>query len=111
MAWPGRDLFLPGNLDLGHNLIEQIPVELGNLTPKKLQSVRLAGNPLADPRIRRFVEDDSPTLVKDLLNHVKKHGFKESAAGGGEIEIPAYEAMRKDGRLADHMLSILMEGV
>mgnify|MGYP007087656793 CR=1 FL=1 len=44
--------------------------------------MRLAGNPLADPRIRRFVEDDSPTLVKDLLNHVKKNGFKEAAAGG-----------------------------
>lgn len=29
----------------------------------------------------------------------------------GEVEIPAYEALRKDGRLADRMLSILMRGV
>lgn len=29
----------------------------------------------------------------------------------GEVEIPAYEAMRKDGRLADRMLEILMAGV
>ena len=29
----------------------------------------------------------------------------------GEVEIPAYEAMRKDGRLADRMLEILIAGV
>jgi len=29
----------------------------------------------------------------------------------GEVEIPAYEAMRKDGRLADRMLGILIRGV
>jgi transposase-like protein len=29
----------------------------------------------------------------------------------GEVEIPAYEAMRKDGRLADRMLEILINGV
>ena len=45
---------------------------------------KLQGNPLADARIRRFVEDDTPTLVKDLLNHVRKNGCKgEAAAGGG----------------------------
>ena len=43
------------SLDLSANKIAQIPIELGNLTPKKLQTVRLHGNPLADPRIRRFV--------------------------------------------------------
>ena len=129
-------------LDLAHNQIEQVPMELSNLTVKKLQSVKLRENPLADPRIRRFVEDDSPTLVrrpaptrarcprrlshlpptrlragfvtslspasapassppfpslprrlrhlpptrrpqvKDLLNHVKKFGFKGEEAGG-----------------------------
>ncbi|WP_169981153.1 IS256 family transposase [Tautonia rosea] len=29
----------------------------------------------------------------------------------GEVEVPAYEAMRKDGRLADRMLEILIAGV
>lgn len=61
-------------LDLCDNKIEQIPMALGGLSPKKLQSVRLSGNPLADPRIRRFVEQDAPSLVKDLLNHVAKSG-------------------------------------
>ena len=53
-------------------------MEWGNLTEKKLQQVRLAGNPLADPRIRRFVESDAPSM----LNHVRKHGFKGDAGGG-----------------------------
>ena len=71
------------SLDLAANAIEQVPIELGNLTVKKLQAVKLQGNPLADARIRRFVEEDTPTLVKDLLNHVRKNGFKGEAAAGG----------------------------
>jgi len=73
-------------LDLSGNQVRQVPIELGSLSPKKLQTVRLAGNPLADPRIRRFVETDAPTLVKDLLNHVAKNGHKEeaAAAAGGK---------------------------
>ena len=62
----------------------QVPIELGSLTVKKLAGVKLKGNPLADARIRRFVDEDTPTLVKDLLNHVRKNGFKGEAAGGGK---------------------------
>ena len=62
----------------------QVPIELGNLTVKKLQAVKLKGNPLADARIRRFVDEDTPTLVKDLLNHVRKNGYKGEAAAGGK---------------------------
>src|SRR4051812_38257180 len=40
---------------------------------------------------------------------LRKKGPK--AGGPGEVEIPAYEAMRKDGRLADRMLQILIDGV
>lgn len=60
----------------------QIPIEWGNLTEKKLQHVRLAGNPLADPRIRRFVETDAPSMVKDLLNHLRKNGYRGEEGGG-----------------------------
>jgi len=82
-ASPGLgELQMLVSLDLAHNKIQQIPIELGKLNVKKLQSVRLQGNPLADPRIRRFVEQDEPTLVKDLLNHVRKHGFKGEEASG-----------------------------
>jgi transposase-like protein len=36
---------------------------------------------------------------------------KRRAGETAEVEIPAYEAMRKDSRLADRMLAILMRGV
>ena len=36
---------------------------------------------------------------------------KQVRGRGGEVEVPAYEAMRKDARLADRMLAILMHGV
>jgi len=74
------------SVDFASNKIEQVPIELGNLTVKKLQQVVLKDNPLKDARIRRFVEDDSPTLVKDLLNHVRKNGWKGDApaAKGGK---------------------------
>ena len=36
--------------------------------------------PARRPAIRRFVENDEPSLVKDLLNHVKKNGYKATAA-------------------------------
>ena len=64
-------------------LTSQVPIELGNLTVKKLQAVKLKDNPLADARIRRFVDEDKPDLVKDLLNHVRKNGYKGEAASGG----------------------------
>jgi len=44
--------------------------------------VALKGNPLSDPRVRRFVEDDRPSMVKDLLAHLKKHGGPSSGGGG-----------------------------
>ena len=40
-----------------------------------------------------------------------RSGRKHVRGRGGEVEIPACEVMRKDGRLADRMLSILMHGV
>ena len=38
----------------------------------------------------------------------KRHGPKGES---GEVEIPAYEALQKDSRLADRMLEIMMAGV
>ena len=61
-----------------------MPIELGGLTVKKFMGCKLKGNPPADARIRRFVNDDATTLVKDLLNHVRKNGYKGEAAGDGK---------------------------
>ena len=75
-------------LDVADNQIRHLPIEMGNLTPKKLQAVSLRANPLADPRVRRIVADDAPTMVKDLLNHVRKHGHRGGAddKGGADAE-------------------------
>lgn len=36
---------------------------------------------------------------------------RREAGGSGEVEVPAYTALQKDGRLADRMLDIMMAGV
>jgi transposase-like protein len=52
-------------------------------------------------------------LKERQLRVTKPRLRKKSPQPGeaGEVEIPAYEAMRKDGRLADRMLAILLDGV
>jgi putative transposase len=52
--------------------------------------------------------------LKERQLHVQKPRLrKKNPRPGepGEVEIPAYEAMRKDSRLADRMLEILLSGV
>ena len=52
--------------------------------------------------------------LKERQLRVTKPRLRKKAARpgeAGEVEIPAYEAMRKDGRLADRMLEILIAGV
>jgi len=69
-------------LTLTNNKIEAVPFELSNLTPKVLQVVALQGNPIGDPRIRRFIADAKPSLVKDLLGHLQKQGPATGAKKG-----------------------------
>lgn len=57
---------------------------------------------------------DGRVALKERQIHVTKPRLRKKAAKAGEtgeVEIPAYEAMRKDGRLADRMLEILIAGV
>jgi hypothetical protein len=52
--------------------------------------------------------------VKEQQLHVAKLRLRRMNPKEGEpaeVEIPAYEAMRKDGRLADRMLEIVIAGV
>lgn len=51
--------------------------------PQVLQVMALAGNPIKDPRVRRFIEEARPSFVKDLLAHVKKHGASSGSKKGG----------------------------
>jgi putative transposase len=52
--------------------------------------------------------------LKERQLRVTKPRLRKKAAGPGEpgeVEVPAYEAMRKDARLAERMLDILINGV
>ncbi len=56
----------------------------------------------------------SRVTLKDRQLHVEKPRLRRRNPKEGEpseVEIPAYEAMRKDGRLADRMLEIVIAGV
>mmetsp|Transcript_4992 Transcript_4992/g.16731 ORF Transcript_4992/g.16731 Transcript_4992/m.16731 type:complete len:497 (+) Transcript_4992:37-1527(+) len=71
------------DLTLTDNRLEGLPGALAELTPKVLHEVRLQNNPIKDPRVRRFVEEDKPSMVKDLLAHLKKTGGSDAGAGAG----------------------------
>jgi len=51
------------------------------------------------------------SLKERKLRVQKPRLRKRGSKPGGEVEIPAYEAMRGDQRLADRMLEILLSGV
>ena len=54
------------------------------------------------------------SALKDRQLNVEKPRLRRRNPKDGEpseVEIPAYEAMRKDGRLADRMLEIVIAGV
>lgn len=104
-------------LTLMDNAIQELPIELAELQPKVLQVVALQGNPIKDPRIRRFIDDGRPSLVKDLLAHVKKHGAssggaaaKKGGAGGKRKGKAKKEASSDEegGDDADDDLSALL---
>lgn len=52
--------------------------------------------------------------LKERQLHVTKPRLRRKQRGNGEsgeVEVPAYAALQKDGRLADRMLQIMMAGV
>lgn len=50
--------------------------------------------------------------LSDRKVRVRKPRLRHKGSGsGGEVEVPAYEAMQRDGRLRERMLEILMNGV
>ena len=82
------------------------------MSAEQIAGPKQQGKTDADRQIHWYGSQTGRVALKERQLRVSKPRLrKKRAAGGGEIEIPAYEAMRKDGRLADRMLSILMEGV
>lgn len=75
----------------------------------------LTGPPHPGKRKGEIVRHGSQRGAVTLSNRklkIERPRLRQKGAGkGGEIEVPAYEAMRDDSALGERMLSILMKGV
>jgi putative transposase len=68
----------------------------------------------ADREIAYHGSQSGRVALRERQLRVQKPRLRRKNPGPGEpgeVEIPAYEAMHKDGRLADRMLEILINGV
>lgn len=65
-----------------NNLLKDLPSEMGNLTEKKLQILRLENNKFTDRKIKQILEK-SVKLVKELTTHLRSRG--EGGGGGGIV--------------------------
>lgn len=66
-------------LHASNNLLEDLPTEMGQLSEKKLLTMRLDGNKFKDRKIKSILEK-SVKPVKELTNHLSNRG---SGGGGG----------------------------
>ena len=75
----------------------------------------LTGPPHPGKRKGEIVRHGSQSGAVALSNRkirVDRPRLRQKGVGrGGEVDIPAYEAMREDAALGERMLSILMKGV
>ena len=68
------------------------------------------GKPLGE--VRRHGRQPGVVTLSDRKVRVEKPRLRRKSGGsGGEVPIPAYEAMQRDGRLQEKLCSILMRGV
>jgi transposase-like protein len=65
----------------------------------------------ADRDIAYHGSQPGRVALKERQLRVTRPRLRKKSPQPGEAEVPAYEAMRKDGRLADRMLEILIDGV
>lgn len=76
-------------VDFSDNAIKAIPAELSDL---KLKEVNLKGNPVADRRLLKLIEQCRP---KQVLDYVRQHGVRR---GGDGAEKAKKTAGKKKGR-------------
>jgi len=68
-------------LNLANNALTALPTEMGQLSEKKLQLLKLDGNKFADRKIKSILEK-SVKPVKELTNHLRNQG--DGGGGGGK---------------------------
>ena len=84
-------------------------------TVLELSAQQVTGGELAQPgkkrggEVLRWGRQSGRVRLSDRKLRVNKPCFRKRS--GGEVEVPAYEAMQNDERLGSRMLDILMKGV
>ena len=73
--------------------------------PKQSGKARADGAPLW------YGRQSGQVYLSDRKVRVERPRLRRGRGEGGEVEVPAYSAMRRPGALADRMLEILMAGV
>ena len=116
-------LLLP-MLDLitqGERAVDEVIDVMGRATVEAI--LRMSAEQVAGPRQQGKATDrpvywhgaqGGRVALAERQLHVEKPRLRKRRTAAGEraeVAIPAYEAMRKDGKLADRMLAILLRGV
>jgi len=89
--------------EIGHQMLEQILL----LSAEQVAGVRTPGKPSGD--IRHHGSQPGCVQLADRKVKVKRPRLRHKTEG--EVKIPAYELLRQDRGLGQHMLGSLMRGV
>ena len=89
--------------ELGHQMLEQILV----LSAEQVAGVRTPGKASGD--IRHHGSQPGCVQLADRKVKVKRPRLRHKTEG--EVKVPAYEALRQDRGLGQHMLGALLRGV
>jgi transposase-like protein len=89
--------------EIGHQMLEQILV----LSAEQVAGVRTPGKASGD--IRHHGSQPGCVQLADRKVKVKRPRLRHKSEG--EVKIPAYEALRQDRGLGQHMLGALLRGV
>jgi putative transposase len=89
--------------EVGHQMLEQILV----LSAEQVAGTRTPGKPSGD--IRHHGSQPGCVQLADRKVKVKRPRLRHKTEG--EVKVPAYEALRQDRGLGQHMLGALLRGV
>jgi putative transposase len=83
-----------------------------NMSAEAMAGPKQAGKARAAGEARWYGRQDGQVYLSDRKVRVERPRLRTKGQGaGGELEVPAYEAMRRPGPLADRMLEIVLAGV
>jgi putative transposase len=83
-----------------------------NMSAEAMAGPKQAGKARAAGEARWYGRQDGQVYLSDRKVRVERPRLRVKGQGaGGELEVPAYLAMRRPGPLADRMLEIVLAGV